>query len=426
MNKDKITAMWEEDGDLMRIRKFFGYVYQDEDLKQRIKQKALAKISEPDEISESGEPGLKIEGERNPIEGLPKTKKSNKRTPLSLLKSINSKKGRPLLKVFSAAAVVVFAVYLGSILSNGTVPFTVGMGNSPKVASEQAQNDASYDTAGPAEGFMSSVSNESSANMEEKGFSLEDAPAPTEPPILDRGEITEAQEKDITERKIIYTLEATLRVESVDQAVDLIEEQVTSLGGYISESRKTDRDEEINAYMTIRIPVKHFESFKGDLSKYGTVSNQHLFSDDVSRQYFDVETRLRSWEAQEKRYLEILQQADTVEDILQIENSLANVRREMESLKGQLKYFDNRVDYSEVRMNIYPQQSNLSVSDPWQPVSIESTFLAAKNAVIKSISFIWNGANYIIVFVGYAIPVLVLLALGWLGFRRLRKSKSEG
>jgi len=221
-------------------------------------------------------------------------------------------------------------------------------------------------------------------------------------------------------------LEATLRVENVGQTVDLIEDKITSLGGYISESRKTDQDTEINAYMTVRIPVEHFENFKGDLSQYGIVSNQYLFTDDVSRQYFDVETRLRSWEAQEKRYLEILEKAATVEDILKIEDSLANVRREMESLKGQLKYWDNRVDYSEIRMNIYPQKSNLSVSDPWQPVSLESTFLAAKNAVIKSVSFIWNGANYIIVFVGYAIPVLFLLALGWLGYRTFRKSKSDG
>lgn len=426
MEKDKITAMWEEDGDLMRIKKFFGYVYQDEDLKQRIKQKALAKISAPEEISKLDEPNQKVEQEQNIFVEQKKEKQTSKVNPRSLLKSINGKKGKSILKVFSAAAVVVFAVYLGSILSNGTVPFTVGMGSSPKAATEQAQNDASYDTAAPADGLKSSITSERSAMMGEEGFSPELGSSPTAPPIPEPGEITEAQDKEITERKIIYTLEATLRVESVDQAVDLIEEQVTSLGGYISESRKTDRENEINAYMSVRIPVKHFESFKGDLSQYGTVSNQHLFTDDVSRQYFDVETRLRSWEAQEKRYLEILQQADTVEDILQIENSLAHVRREMESLKGQLKYFDNRVDYSEVRMNIYPQQSNFSVSDPWQPVSLESTFLAAKNAVIKSISFIWNGANYLIVFVGYAIPVIILLALGWLGFKRLRKRKSEG
>lgn len=412
MDRDKITAMWEEDGDLMRIKKFFGYVYQDEDLKQRIKQKTLAKISAPPETEGAGESTQKVPTEEKVL--IEKSNKTHLTKPLSLIKSINGKKGRALLKVFSAAAVVVFAVYLGSTLSNGNVPFTVGMG-SPKAA-----NEASYDSAGPVDGIMSSSSQRSTAMPQE-------APSPQAPEFS--GSIEQdmaAQEKGMTEQKIIYTLEATLRVENVEQTVDQIENQVTSLGGYISESRKTDQDTEINAYMTVRIPVKEFGNFKGDLSKYGTVSNQYLYTNDVSREYFDMESRLRSWEAQEKRYLEILEQATTVEDILKIEDSLANVRREMESYKGQLKYLDNRVDYSEVRMNIYPQKSNLAVSDPWQPVSIESTFLAAKNAVIKSISFIWNGVNYLIVFVGYAIPVLFLLALAWLGYRRLRKRKNEG
>ena len=421
MDRDKITAMWEEDGDLMRIKKFFGYVYQDEDLKQRIKQKTLAKISEPDEISELGDRSPKVETQK-PLDGISKKKQTNKLNPFTLIKSINSKKGRPLLKVFSAAAVVVFAVYLGSILFNGTVPFTVGMG-SPKAATDQAQslNEASYESGGAGDGIMSSPSYQRS--FQDSALPPEAAPSPNSPTMLEgERDIVEQQDKGTIEQKIIYTLEASLKVEDVNQTVALIEDQVTSLGGYISESRKTDRDAEITAYMTVRIPVKHFENFKGDLSQYGTVSDQYLYTDDVSRQYFDVESRLRSWEAQEKRYLEILQQATTVEDILRIEDSLANVRREMESLKGQLKYLDNRVDYSEIRMNISPLKSNFSVSDPWQPVSLESTFLAAKNAVIKSISFIWNGANYLIIFVGYAIPVLFLLALAWLGYRRFRKS----
>ena len=58
MKKDKITAMWEEDGDLMRIRKFFDYIYQNENLKERIKQKALAKISTSDELNQTGDIGI--------------------------------------------------------------------------------------------------------------------------------------------------------------------------------------------------------------------------------------------------------------------------------------------------------------------------------------------------------------------------------
>jgi len=225
------------------------------------------------------------------------------------------------------------------------------------------------------------------------------------------------------QQKIVYVLEASIKADDVSAAVDAVEEKIKSLGGYVSESRQNNDKEYQSAYLTLKIPVTTFESFRGDLSQFGTVSNENLTTDDITRQYFDVETRLRSWEAQEKRYLEILQQAKTVEDILRIEDSLANVRREMESLKGQLKYWDNRVDYSEVRLNIQSNKNNLTVNDPWQPVSFESTIKAAQNALIKSISFLWNGLNYFLVVIGYAIPIIIILAVIWFIYRTVKRSK---
>ena len=412
MDKDKITAMWEEDGDLMRIKQFFGYVYQNDDLKERIKQKTLARISDPSETKTS---------ESEDIKSLD-SKQDRKSKPLSLLKSFNGKKAQTYIKTASAAAVVIFAVYLGSFLSDG-IPLPGGMG-SPKTAEFVQDQKAKAEDGGFMSNDLASYNTQRPSAAEPKAtaapesagnYDLAEPEAPRE----------EAVEQASIEQKIIYTLEATLRVANVDEVVDAIEKDVTSMGGYISESRKTDRENETNAYMTLRIPVRDFDTFKEDLTKYGNVSNQHLFTDDVSQQYFDVETRLRSWEAQEKRYLAILEKAETVEDILRIEDSLAHVRREMESLKGQLKFWDNRVQYSEIRIQIYPLQSNLSVTDPWQPVSIKSTILAAKNAVIKSVSILWNAVNYLVVFIGYATPILAILTLGWFGYRRLRNKKSE-
>ena len=415
MNKDKITAMWEEDGDLMRIRKFFDYIYQDENLKERIKQKALAKISTSDELSQTGDIGItsQHEDELKQIyeEELSAPKPKRNRNPFTLLSSINNKRGRSILKTFSAAAVLVFAVYLGSTLHDGNVPFTKGLGSA-----KSAQEDGGF--AAPGQNFIASDMDMQSPDVSpQPQFSSASNVSGRESIEM----AAEPKEDVAIEQKIIYTLDATLRVENVDTTLELIAKQITSMGGYISESRKTERDTEITAYMTVRIPVESFESFKGELSQYGTVSDQHLNTDDISREYFDVETRLRSWEAQEKRYLEILEQAKTVEEILQIESYLSNVRRELESLKGQLKYWDNRVQYSEVRMQILPIKSNFTVTDPWQPVSITSTILAAKNAIIKSISLIWNAVNYLLVFIGYAIPVAFLLILAWLGYRKFRK-----
>jgi hypothetical protein len=413
MRKDKITAMWEEDGDLMCLKNFFAYIYQNNNLKDRIKSKTLEKIA----VSNENYVSTTEESEAPEAHSEQYTFTSDKRKKFLLISGLRKqlKSRKNALKIFSVAAVAIFAIYLG------TSPLFTGDNSPLRVASgKAASEDADLNNKVMPQAAGSSIY-EPELSISKRAMEQADFAYSTNESIMLQKENSVAEET--IQQKIIYVLEVTLKTDNVSVTLDTLQEKVTSLGGYIAESRQNNTEDQTSAFLSLRIPVTEFDSFKGELSKFGTVSNQHLFTDDVTRQYFDVETRLRSWEAQEKRYLEILQQAKTVDEILKIEDSLANVRREMESLKGQLKYWDNRVQYSEIRINIYPSQSNFTVTDPWQPVSLKSTFHAAKNAVIKSISFLWNSLNYFVVFIGYAIPIVVLLAIIWFFFRRYRKSK---
>jgi hypothetical protein len=390
MKKDKITAMWEEDGDLMLLKKFFNYIHQDENIKKRIKEKTLAKIAAPDETAkqESAEQHIPVQ-----------------QTFWSRIKGF--KRGRTVIKAFSAAAVITLAVCLGSILSSsGFLPSPMP-GSQTKDLSEEVQYSSSTNAAGAPE-----------MSVAMDGY---DARKADEGPLRSSLPSNQPAEDALLKQKIIYTADVSLKVEDVKAAVSAITEKVSSVDGYISESRINVGENETTGYLIAKIPANQFNAFKGDLSQFGTISDEHMYTDDISRQYFDVETRLRSWQAQEERYLDILKKAETVEDILKIENSLANVRQEIEALKGQLKYWDNRVDYSEIRISVSAKKSDFSVSDPWQPVSIVSTIVAAKNAVIKSVSFIWNTFNRLIIYLGYAFPLILLVLAGWFGYRKWRK-----
>lgn len=415
MLEDKIAAIWEEDGDLELLQNFFKALPQDDEIKARIKSKTLQKIALSQNNSVTGSTVSEQENKKN--------QKTKKLFLISGLRNqLHHKKN--IFIMASAAAVVILAVSLGSsgMLMPGDSPVKLG-------SSQKAAEDAGFGygkgkgiaPSAPAPDRAPEIYSAESKLMDGASMDMANTGAARNQVML-QGEagIEEAQSM---ESKIIYILEASLKSDDVMASVAAVEEKIKSVGGYIAESRQNNEQDHISAYLTLRVPAAEFESFRGNLSQFGTVSNQNLFTDDVSLEYFDVETRLRSWEAQEKRYLEILQQAKTVEEILRIEESLANVRREMESLKGQLKYWDNRVEYSEIRLNIYPNQSNLSVNDPWQPVSLQSTLNAAKNAVVKTISFLWNSLNYVVVFIGYALPVAVILGALWLIYRKIRKSK---
>jgi len=433
MKEDKIKAIWEEDGDLMRIKNFFQYLHQDENLKERIKQKTLAKIS-PTE-GEAGDNILLQEIAPESAQLKEKGKLSQK-----YLRYVFALYKNRAVKLTAVAAVLICAVYLGSVglQSQDKMSYQYQVAGTEATAPQSSfsagEGFSSYDTASaPAptapDAARNSLDSAYKAETSENGQGLRNGTAENQ---FAAGGFVAKQDAagaaQTEKQKLIYSLDVTIKADNVAAAMDAVQKKTIAAGGYVAESNLNNNQENLRAYLVLKIPAARLESFQGELTEFGTVADQHLSTNDVSEQYFDVETRLRSWEAQEKRYLEILRQAKNVEEILKIEDSLANVRREMESLKGMLKFWDNRVDYSEIRMNIIPSQSTLAVNDPWQPISLEKTFVAAKNAIIKTISFIWNALNYLVVFIGYALPVLVLAAIIWglwFGLKRRGKKAAE-
>ncbi|NBJ16491.1 MAG: DUF4349 domain-containing protein [Dehalobacter sp. 4CP] len=424
MSEDKIKAMWEEDGDLMRLKKFFGYVYQDDGLKERIKDKTRGKIL--DSVKNQPLENMTfVAAEANT--SIPFLQTRQKKNRLSALAARLKNKllygNKKAFALIGCAAVVVLAVGLGV---NGIL---MGDGLQKQVSSLQTTTDRATDDmangsavsppdAGVATESTGGVATDS-ANSVSPSFTGSDAQKKS----LENSVPNGSAEYDFSRQKTIYMLNISLKADDVKVASKALEEKAKTLGGYVAESTRTNYDDSVTAFLSLRIPSEQFETFKNSISQFGIVVNEHQNTEDVSMAYFDTETRLRSWEAQEKRYLEILQKANSVEDILKIENSLAVVRQEIESLKGQLKYYDNRVEYSQVTINIEQARNDLTVNNPWQPISLKNTLIAVKNALIKTVSFLWNALNYVLVFIGYALPVLAVLLLIWLVCRIIRKRR---
>ncbi|UWG98856.1 DUF4349 domain-containing protein [Dehalobacter sp. DCM] len=430
-DEKNITAIWEEDDDLMRLKLFYSHTQAEDELKQRIKEKTLSKITDTDKH---------VTADNHSREDIQQTAEKQDHSPMMTepLRTTNEEIIRPRRKwlknkkwtsiVISTAAVVLLAVFLGT---NG---FLMGEKSNVLISQtdDQATNSKAEEsfrgsdnigvapdaTVPPTTGIAATSDGDSDGNNESKSM---DIAAPQKKQSAGTNETTTTGEG--AEQKIIYSLDVSLKAKDVTAAAQALEAKAKELGGYVVDSNVSNYDNAVSAYMTLRIPAKHYEAFKSGLPQYGTVDSQHQSTEDVTMAYYDTETRLRSWEAQEKRYLQILEKANTVEDILKIEGSLATVRQEIEVLKGQLKYWDTRVDYSQVTINIQPFQTELSVKDPWQPISLINTLIAIKNALIKTVSFLWNALNYVLVFIAYALPVVIILLVIWLIYRSVRKRK---
>ena len=141
------------------------------------------------------------------------------------------------------------------------------------------------------------------------------------------------------------------------------------------------------------------------------VTSESVNSDDVTEQYIDLAARLKNAQLQETRYVEILQTAKTVEEMIQVETALANVRSTIESLTGQIQYLDSQTNFSTITITLSEEPVITVGGKEFRP---GTTIKEAAQAVVALAQWLVEAVIWtVIVGVGVGIP---LLLFGWLGW----------
>ena len=166
---------------------------------------------------------------------------------------------------------------------------------------------------------------------------------------------------DLNPEKIIYSGDATVETTEFDATISALEAMIDSYGGWIESSSvngakysnisrgsKTSR----SASYTVRVPNEKFSGMMGELSSLGNIPYSHVYTENVTSQYYDTKARLETYQAQEKRLMELLDKAETVSDVIEIENELTEVRYRIESLQTSLRGWDRRVSWSTIYLTI--------------------------------------------------------------------------
>ena len=161
--------------------------------------------------------------------------------------------------------------------------------------------------------------------------------------------------------KIIYSAYAEVETTEYEKTVEAVSAMVERFGGFIESSSisganyyRSSRGLKSlrSASFSLRIPCEHFEELTGSLSELGNVPYCNTSSENVTAAYYDVEARKTAYETQEKRLLEMLEIAETVEDLLAIQQQLTNVQYEIDSLQSRLTNYDRQVSYSTVNLTV--------------------------------------------------------------------------
>ena len=215
--------------------------------------------------------------------------------------------------------------------------------------------------------------------------------------------------------KIIYSVNADVETIKFDDTIDQVYEIIALNGGFVESSYVGGMNymQKYQGYQpyrtadfTLRIPVERLNAVTASLDTLGSVTALRSNAENITAQFFDTDSRLNSYKIQEERLLDMLSKTDNVPDMISIEQRLADVRYDIESLTTTLRNWQNNVDYSTLTLSIYEVQEYTEITPIyrtyWQQIG------DGLAATIRSVGrFFTNLFKWIVI----NLPVLIILAV---------------
>lgn len=203
------------------------------------------------------------------------------------------------------------------------------------------------------------------------------------------------------DRNLILTAKIDMRSKDPWATSDRAQAIASGLGGDVLNLSQSGTADTRSASLTIRVPSSRFgDALQALKSLDGEIQTSGVSAQDVTDQFVDLQARLTAKQAEEQRYIAILNRANTIDEILKVDASLGNVRTQVEQLTAQINSIKNRTEFSTISMSI----STLSAlpgdttSKAWDPAKTVGRALAALGAMLQV----------------FADVVIWLVVFGWL------------
>lgn len=214
------------------------------------------------------------------------------------------------------------------------------------------------------------------------------------------------------QQMLIKRAEIRLEVTDLQESYTSLKKYLGNTHAYYSAENQRSYGKKVEHEFEIRVPAAEFDSLVYLISSLGgKLEYRNISSKDVTEEYLDLTARIKTQQALEARYQELLHNAITIEDILKVEEYLTTVRENIERMQGRMVYLRDKASYSSIKLNLYEASANSSTSF--------TTFWAeGKRGFING----WNGLKTILLGLINIWPLFILTGLGlWL----FRKSKNR-
>ena len=215
----------------------------------------------------------------------------------------------------------------------------------------------------------------------------------------------------LLDRKIIRNADITIEVASTPQAQHSVTSIAEALGGFVVTSESKQRENvdpsqrTLDFKLVVRIPFDKFGVALDDIRKLASnVPEEKTTGEDVTEEFIDLEARIKTQKALELQFIEIMKQAKKVEDALEVQSQLANVRTEIEKLEGRKHFLENRSSLATITVNIQTPRPAIATTPTGFSHSLRE---AASDSVELAVGLVLFFVRLVIVLT----PVVVLLGV---------------
>ena len=223
-------------------------------------------------------------------------------------------------------------------------------------------------------------------------------------------------------RKFIITMNVDAETDDLDSALNRLNTALAEVSGYIQDQNIYNGSAYYSgrryrsASLTVRIPAERVDEFTEEMSGIANVVSTNLSREDITLSYVATESRVKALQTEEARLLELMEQAQTMSDLLEIEERLTEVRYELENYTSTLRLYDNQVDYATLDLTLREVAK-------FTPPEKQGFWEKVTSGLADSIVDLGQGLVDVTAWVLIELPYLVLVGLlGWLVVLLTRRS----
>lgn len=211
-----------------------------------------------------------------------------------------------------------------------------------------------------------------------------------------------------TDRLVVRNTNLSLAVEDVRTVIDAIVGKAEKLGGFLVDSGLNVQDGVATGQVSVRIPADKLREGLGEIRALGVkVVSENVTGTDVTSEYADLTARLETLTKTKAKFDQILNSATAINDILNVQREIVNLQAQIDSVRGQQKYFEQTAKLSLVTVYLATDELALPYTpdEAWRPVVV---FREAVRSLIRSVRGLGIAVIWVVVYAPVWLPLLLL------------------